>query len=640
MANLTFNSVEEFKDAMYRACQANDWWDPQEVFQELAARWATIKWFPIQWEDEFDFKPEDMKIILAWWEPMEWVNKRDPVEWEAWYDEWKRTHDKDLMDKTSFQDLTKEKWWWSKTWQEKLKIFADKYNKLLNETKDYVLDNYSGEWLTWEGREEFLKGLYKKQAALKELENSNEFKNLMLDLAEAWTWNPLDNWSLNWELNETLKLAASWAWSEMFQDKETLNNIVNAAKTSWIWKSLDSYIKNWWRASLIGPWAWAIWWLYNMFAWEDAQDIAKKYVSQNNLTRESLASKGSKKFDESVNKLTDAMKFWEDVAWVGWQDYLKARDEKLALALKLKWIESPEDIDKFLNKYDSWKNAKDEWKKNTLSNLSDKVSQITDEEIKEKVKAAKAKKSEKKEEKKEEKVWDNWTPSNDDSINWVEEDSSFIKDAIDIASWKKKLTKDDIYWILPDKVKQLAEWLDKETKTRMKNKETMLKNKDWIWKTDEKWYRDPDSPINEVEETNEKWGKGKVVEHEEQNPSNNKYLYIDETIKNIESDKERAKYLKDHWFKVNSKWYFEKNWMKTKVYKDGQYNPKYVKPDKKEWYNERTKVESPKQDPIQIALQETGYKWPRDSKWNFLPMTDEYLDSVKSKKNLKGKDKK
>ena len=587
MANLTFNSPEEFIDAIYRASKANPWWEPEEILQELSSRWATIKWIPVWWEDWFDFKDEDMSKILAWWEPLGGWNKRDLVEWEAWYDEWKETHDKDLLDKTSFQDLTKEKWWWSKTWQEKLKIFADKYNKLLNETKDYVLDNYSGEWLTWEGREEFLKGLYKKQAALKELENSNEFKNLMLDLAEAWTWNPLDNWSLNWELNETLKLAASWAWSEMFKDKETLNNIVNAARTSWIWKSLDSYIKNWWRASLIGPWAWVIWWLYNMFGWEDAQDIAKEYVNKKGLTRESLMSDEEKennkwkKFREKnpnvdIKKTTDKMLFWDEAAnsWV--DNYINTRDDKLATLLKVKWAESPEEIDKFLSQYPSWQNAKQEWKDETLKRLTDKMSNVKYDDFAKQVKDVKAKK-------------------------------------------------------------------ETKNKEESKNKEVFDKDS-WVWKEDKDWYWNPnnDSPINWVEDSDkshwDKSDKDSPINEVEQTPENNKYLYINETVKNLGSDKERIDYLKKHWFVVDKKTgFYTKNWMKTKVYKDGKYNPKYVKPDKKEWYNDRTVVEPSKDNDLQIALQESWYQWPRDANGNFLPITDEWLDLHD---NLKDKSKK
>lgn len=611
-------SESQLKELVQRF--SNEWKSEEQIYKMFVKKW----WIDRDEEFEKGFEQERTPEQEVWPSPESWP------EWETinWVEEETPT---DFISQSKWED------WDSNTGQKKLEIFCNEYNKILKEAANYVNGHNHWEWLVWKWTEEFNETLnwYKKQ--LEALEQSPEFTQLMKDISEAWTWTPWDNGIMNANVNQTLRLAASWLWSKMFNDKDRIWNYLSEIATSWTGKVLNEFAKwsIWWNR-------WAMLWaipsaVYSIFAWEDAQDIANEYLKNNKWAAKKVEN--AKKFDEKFNNLTDTMKFWDDVAWVWWQDYLKVRDEKLALALKLKWIESPEEIDKFLNKYDSWKNAKDEWKQNTLSNLSDKVSQITDEEIKEKVKAAKERKAKKDEGKKEEKVWDNWTPSNDDSINWTEK-SSLVKDAIDIASWKKKLTKEDIYWILPDKVKQLAEWLDKETKTRMKNKETMLKNKDWIWKTDEKWYRDPDSPINEVEETNEKWGKGKVVEHEEQNPSNNKYLYIDETIKNIESDKERAKYLKDHWFKVNSKWYFEKNWMKTKVYKDGQYNPKYVKPDKKEWYNERTKVESPKQDPIQIALQETGYKWPRDSKWNFLPMTDEYLDSIKSKKNLKGKDKK
>ena len=70
------------------------------------------------------------------------------------------------------------------------------------------------------------------------------------------------------------------------------------------------------------------------------------------------------------------MVFWDDVAWVWGEEYVDGRNNKLATALKLKWIKSKEDINKFLNQYPSRKNAKDEWKKKTLKSLVEKIGNI------------------------------------------------------------------------------------------------------------------------------------------------------------------------------------------------------------------------------------------------------------------------
>lgn len=537
---------------------------------------------------------------------------------------------------------------YSKIWNNSIKWFdetlplmenaekvADAYEKLWDKKNE--LTSLYNSWQSWDP-EVYQAKLDQVNQALEDAENSEEFKWIVDAIRENW-WASTEDSLLHPIVNATLEQMAVHYWSRMWHEKWA--SVTNTL----VWDLANSSFNKFtgWKYSLSSlP---EVYDMYNKGKDKDSTDWKKdsKWWS---------LPKDTKKFDEKVNNLTDAMKFWDDVSWAWWEDYLNARDDKLALALKLKWIESPEEIDKFLNKYDSWKWAKDEWKQNTLSRLADKMSKISDEDIKNKVKAAKEN-IKNKESKKDDnniyddkgnviwkkhieikkKTWDNWTPSNDDSINWVEEDSSVVKDAIDIASWKKKLTKDDILWILPDKVRQLVEWVDKEAKTRLKNKETMLKNKDWVWKTDENWYRNPDSPINEVEEVNEKWGKGNVSEHEEQTPENNKYLHINETVKNLGSDKERIDYLKKHWFVVDKKTgFYTKNWMKTKVYKDWQYNPKWVKPDKKEWYNDRTLVEPSKKDDFQIALQKSWYKGPRDTNWNFLPITDEWLDLQEAKK--------
>lgn len=119
--------------------------------------------------------------------------------------------------------------------------------------------------------------------------------------------------------------------------------------------------------------------------------------------------------------------------------------------------------------------------------------------------------------------------------------------------------------------------------------------------------------------TNEKWWtqKDTIVEYWEQNPENNSYLFLDETVKNLDSNADRIKYLESQWYKPNSKWYYEKDYIKTRVYKDWQYNPEWVRSDN--WLYLTT---PPHNDEIDIALQEWWYDWPRDEHWHFLPKSE------------------
>jgi hypothetical protein len=47
------------------------------------------------------------------------------------------------------------------------------------------------------------------------------------------------------------------------------------------------------------------------------------------------------------------------------------------LHLKLRGLETPEQIDAYLNQYPNWKNARQEWKDNTTKVLSEQISKMT-----------------------------------------------------------------------------------------------------------------------------------------------------------------------------------------------------------------------------------------------------------------------
>lgn len=661
MANIDFQNPDELYNKLKELMSNNPDYTAEELWDAMKER-TTYQWVPLKDINIASDIKNKLDAIASWQD----INPRELLDIEEWYAEQEAQKIADKENNASFQELVNDEWWDDKTGQKKLEAFAEKYKKILWEARDYVIDNYSGEWLSWKWRKNFLKELNWFNKQLEELENSDEFKRLMFDLSEYWTWNPFDNWALNWDLNETLKIAATWAWSKMFKDWETINNIVNAAKTSWVWQTIDTFIKNWWWLSFIAPWTQLLWLWANAIVWEDASDIAKEYVKKNNITEDTFKTDEERESDKwskfreknpnvDIKKATDAMLFWDEAAnsWV--DNYINTRDDKLATLLKVKWAESPEEIDRFLSQYPSWQNAKQQWKDETLKRLSEKMSNVKYDDFAKQVKDAKAKN----ESKEEKKVWDDWTPSNDDSINGVEKENtiydengkaiwvkhldikkkkpSTLKKITDFLEGNKKISKEDLYSVLPDKAKQLIDWIDKEAKARLNAKEH-------IWDTDENWYRDPDSPINwteeeDVESTNEKWWKWTSKKETKQTSKNNKFLYITKEVQKLKPT-ERIKYLKENWFTVDKNWYFTRNWMKTLVYKDGQYNPKYVKPNKEEWYNDRTKVEPTSPSKLQIALQKSWYQWPRDANGNFLPMTDKWLDIQEGKKNLKDKSKK
>ena len=123
--------------------------------------------------------------------------------------------------------------------------------------------------------------------------------------------------------------------------------------------------------------------------------------------------------------------------------------------LQQNWITDREAINKYLEQYDSWKNAKKEWKDNTLNNLTNMIkeqnkndktqnnSDIKKEENKWENKTNdKENKSVKIDNVKVRKPGGNWLPDMDSSINWIEEevDENLIYDKNWNPIWSKAKT--------------------------------------------------------------------------------------------------------------------------------------------------------------------------------------------------------
>lgn len=411
MPDLNFNDAQELTEYVMKMHEANPNKSIGDVMDWLLNNWATVAW-------------KDMMTIESknpwWWNKViEAVNKKETPADEDEIDANLLNPEPGKYSKgMSFLDAANTEDWDDLKWQDKLKVLVDDYNKILWKARDLVKEKSSWYWLSWSGTEKFQTELNEYKQQLEEIENSPEFEQLMEQVAERWTGKLFDNWVMNANINNTLRMIASWEWSKMFADKDRLKNWIDSFETTWFSKFNEELGRSW--APLLWP--------LGIFNWEDAQMIAQKYLKKNAWKNNEEESKTSWKWKAgsllpSVNgamqKATDAMAFWEDVKW---EKHLNDRNDKLAKVLTLKWINTEEWIDKFLSQYPSWQNAKQEWKDNTIAILKDKVWEIKATSKKE------TKKTETKEEKVEDKkperktkVWDNWAPSNEDSINWVEE---------------------------------------------------------------------------------------------------------------------------------------------------------------------------------------------------------------------------
>ena len=199
---------------------------------------------------------------------------------------------------------------------------------------------------------------------------------------------------------------------------------------------------------------------------------------------------------------------------------------------------------------------------------------------------------------------------NDKGSNWWNNNKT-----LEPIDWSKTF---DVYKSDPKEIADLlrSRWHSEEDIQLVMEAWENRKLRDLAEAQSHKWEWTIIAPQNQ---TNWKWWSQKdtIVEFPEQNPENNPYLFLDETVKNLWSNAERISYLESQWYKPNSKWYYEKWWIKTRVYKDWQYNPTEVRSDN--WQYITT---PPRNDELDIALQEQWYNWPRDKDWHFLPKTD------------------
>lgn len=440
--------MKQFKDTIeliwyiQRNMEANPWIPFDAFLMEMWNRWDTIDWAPIQ----------DIVNWRNWWyedvkAKCEWASNSVDLSW----------HDEAIFSTEEPEPEMEEdkKTIYNSRNYDALKDFVEKYNALVKQKEEKLSEYNNFKWYnekTWvidKGKQE----IEDINTQLKEMEDWDEFKEILQSIKDYWLWDKFyedDSWLRAWVDNIMNK-----RWSAIEKN--------NALKKFFLWSNMVSNTqKN--MNDLIDDY---LWWKSNT---KKEKQLNPEFVEKNKdneklwpnfrekLKEQSNNNKKNKWWMSSIAEetFTDSMKFWDDAAAIGWW-YVDKRNNTLSMHLKERWLDTPEKIDQYLSKYPSWKNAKQEWKDNTLVNLTGMVKELNNKniknkwedknEIKEEVKSNK--KEIKKEDKnnKDVKLWkpgSNWLPDMDSSINWVEEekDDTLIYDKKWNPVWSKANIKD------------------------------------------------------------------------------------------------------------------------------------------------------------------------------------------------------
>ena len=243
-------------------------------------------------------------------------------------------------------------------------------------------------------------------------------KNIITSIKEDWLWEKWEEWDSmpNHRLDVIMSKKSedneprSWLRQNIFWDK--LDDSVNWWFKIWFNERVDKYLSS--------------------KEWEHWTSEKWNKIDTN---QDWMDKKKLQIVSDKSSWISDATKVIKFGKWGN--EYLDRRNKLLISQLEKNGITYKEEIDAYLNQYPSWKNAKQEWKDNTLNKLS--------EWIKEKQTAKKEDtKEQPKEEKKEEptnknewKKWNivkewvknriNFETSNDSPLNWEEEDNKETK---------------------------------------------------------------------------------------------------------------------------------------------------------------------------------------------------------------------
>lgn len=423
-------------------------WDTQTIIDRAA--WLNeaerddllAEAFNVNIDNEWNIKDKSDEPELTKEEKINYSNKWDTNEYKSIWDKWMKGY-----------DITNPA-------IDNLKLIANTYDALLKE-KDKITSKYDS-WL-WQDKEVYQQKLKAINDALEYAENSQE-------LWEA-LWVIKENWMSDWDRAFARKTKS--LINDMVKHRWSQMNNWNNQFSNWLyWDYRNSGF-----ARFMDPTSDI---LYS--AYEYDYNKKNKDNNENNITEEKEWDKehwtNNKEKKQSLEEqikdkkqTADKMSFWEDVKN---QEYIDKRNKILALHLWQNWIKSEEDIDKYLSQYPSYKNAKQEWKDNTKKVLSDKVNniksigpvkekevkkseEINNKDVKWAVNENKKKDDTLMYDKNGNAVWSKWTPSNDDSINWVEDEYIYDK------NWNKVWSK------APDNKKT-----DKKKEEKKKEKPTFL----------------------------------------------------------------------------------------------------------------------------------------------------------------------
>lgn len=423
-------------------------WDTQTIIDRAA--WLNdaerddllAEAFNVNIDNEWNIKDKSDEPELTKEEKINYSNKWDTNEYKSIWDKWMKNY-----------DITNPA-------IDNLKLIANTYDTLLKE-KDKITSKYDS-WL-WQDKEVYQQKLKAINDALEYAENSQE-------LWEA-LWVIKENWMSDWDRAFARKTKS--LINDMVKHRWSQMNNWNNQFSNWLyWDYRNSGF-----ARFMDPTSDI---LYS--AYEYDYNKKNKNNNENNITEEKEWNKepwtNNKEKKQSLEErlkdkkqTADKMSFWEDVKS---QEYIDKRNKILALHLWQNWIKSEEDIDKYLSQYPSYKNAKQEWKDNTKKVLSDKVNniksigpvkekevkkseEINNKDVKWAVNENKKKDDTLMYDKNWNAVWSKWVPSNDDSINWVEDEYIYDK------NWNKVWSK------APDNKKT-----DKKKEEKKKEKPTFL----------------------------------------------------------------------------------------------------------------------------------------------------------------------
>jgi hypothetical protein len=504
-------------------CQLNPDYDPAEVMEMMLKNKATIKWKAV---NKWSYSPEQKETISKILDGSS-LEDQELIEWEYWYEEQQEEKKNKEQKNMTFDELSQQDDWDKKTNWQKINSVVDRYEWILNDIKKLVDDNNSGQWLSDEALAEYKQNFADKVQELKDIEESKAFSDLMELVAERGTWKILwDYWIASPRVNRILDYIANWYWDKIFSEEDRINNILAWATNTWF----DNFWYAWWNMArdpkdianefLAKKWNKKGWdkdknKLWDLWTWYDQDSDTETFWYKK---RPKMANK----------EIADGMSFGDDVAWKWWQDYIDERNKTLALHLKLRGLETPEQIDAYLNQYPNWKNARQEWKDNTTKVLSEQISKMTAKRDVEKT----AKENKDKQIKEAiDEIKNNWhkiydqNPENneylliDEEVKNIEDNKSRIQYLVDKWFRLNNEWYREKNWI---KTRVNREWIYDNNLTNMSSasKNDITLQEQWYnWPRNEKWHYvpkkeediikeqeekkkedevDPDSPINDI----------------------------------------------------------------------------------------------------------------------------------------------